>query len=389
MRRGRKRQANPHIPAHIDQASLPKDVYFDHRGAGCWYRLSMNEAGRRVRKNLCGATVTLAELHRIVEELQGIDRDSLRYLCEQYHASIRFTSLGQKTQEDYSYSRDVLLGVPTQLAGKTLGDLVVRKFTSPLVQRLIDKIAEQGTPSKAAHALRYLRLVLQWGKNRGFVDENVAKGIEAPKERKRRRLPAPAAMTQLIQFAYQQGQLVRGQKGACAPYLWYVMEISYLCRLRGIETVTLTDANETEEGVLTNRRKGSRDNIVRWTPRLRAAWDAAKKVRADVWEKKRMPVPIAADQRRLIVAAHGGPLRKSSLDTAWQRFITQALEKNIITAEERFGMHDLKRRGITDTPGTRGEKQEASGHRDESMLDVYDFSVPIVAPSGGPNGGVQ
>ncbi|MDT4875799.1 hypothetical protein FQZ97_1111950 [compost metagenome] len=98
-------------------------------------------------------------------------------------------------------------------------------------------------------------------------------------------------MVDLIQFAQQQGKLTRGEKGACAPYLWYVMEISYLCRLRGIETVTLTDANETPEGVLTNRRKGSRDNIVRWTPRLQAAWEAAKQVRATIWAKKKMPIP--------------------------------------------------------------------------------------------------
>ena len=161
-----------------------------------------------------------------------------------------------------------------------------------------------------------------------------------------------------------------------------VVSASYLCRLRGIETVTLTDANETPEGVLTNRRKGSRDNIVRWTPRLRAAWDAAKAIRTDIWSKKKMPVPMAAESRRLVVAAHGGPLRKSSLDTAWQRFITQAIEKGILTEAERFGLHDLKRQGITDTTGTRADKQEASGHRDAAMLDVYDLSVPIVSPSG-------
>jgi hypothetical protein len=104
------------------------------------------------------------------------------------------------------------------------------------------------------------------------------------------------------------------------------MEISYLCRLRGIETVMLTDANEPPDSVLTNRHKGSRDNIVRWTPRLRIAWDAAKKVRFNVWTKKRMPVPMAAEQRPIITAAHGGALQKSSLDTAWQRFITQAIK---------------------------------------------------------------
>jgi hypothetical protein len=36
------------------------------------------------------------------------------------------------------------------------------------------------------------------------------------------------------------------------------MELAYLYRLRGIEVVTLRDANELQERILTNRRKGSR-----------------------------------------------------------------------------------------------------------------------------------
>lgn len=155
----------------------------------------------------------------------------------------------------------------------------------------------------------------------------------------------------------------------------------YLCRLRGIETITLTDENELEEGVLTNRRKGSRDNIVRWTPRLRAAWDAAKAVRTETWDKRKKPVPLRAEQRFLIVSSTGGQLSKSGLDTAFQRLILQAIEKKILTEEQRFGMHDFKRKGITDTVGTRADKQQASGHKDESMMDVYDLSVPVVSPS--------
>jgi site-specific recombinase XerC len=380
MKPGPKRQHSPHIPGHIDQTALPRGVYFDHRGAGCWYVLFANEAGRRQRQNLCGANVTLSELHRIIEERNGVDRDSLRYLCEQFHASQQYTVLSDKTHDDYIYSRDVLLSYPTKLL-KPLGDLAAKKFTSALVQRVIDKIAQDGTPSKAAHVLRYLRRVMQWGRNRGFVDVNPAKGIEAPKERKQRRLPDTVVMSKLIAFAHQQGQLKRSQAGACSPYLWYVMEISYLCRLRGIETITLTDENELEEGVLTNRRKGSRDNIVRWTPRLRAAWTAAKAVRAEVWGRKKVPVPMRADQRHLIVSATGGPLSKSGLDTAFQRLVIQALEKGLMTEEQRFGLHDFKRKGITDTVGTRADKQEASGHRDESMMDVYDLSLPTVNPS--------
>ncbi|MGE8296006.1 MAG: site-specific integrase [Pseudomonas sp.] len=381
MRRGRKRKLNPDIPKHIDQSSLPRGVYYDARGSGVWYTLYQDEGGKQHRKNLAGSKATLSELHRLMEERSGVDRDSLAFLADQYHQSQKFKSLKKKTQDGYYYARDVLLAIPTKL-GKPLGELAVRKFTPSMVQRLIDKIAEEGKPSKAAHALRYLRLLMQWGRNRGYVETNPALGIEAPKERKQRRLPEPAVMVNLIQFAQQQGQLTRGEKGACAPYLWCVMEISYLCRLRGIETVTLTDANETPEGVLTNRRKGSRDNIVRWTPRLRAAWDAAKQLRSNIWEKKKMPAPNAAEQRPLIVAAHGGALQKTSLDTAWQRLVTQAIEKGIMTAEQKFGLHDFKRRGITDTEGTRADKQQASGHRSEGMLDVYDLSVPVVNPAG-------
>lgn len=380
MRKARKRKHNPHIPNHIDQAALPAAVYFDHRGSGVWYTLRYDEAGKQRRRNVAPADTTLAELHQIMEQTCAPDRGTLRYVCAQFHLSDRYKKLSTKTHRDYCYSRDVLLAIPTRL-DKPLGDLLVKKFTAALVQRIVDRLADEGTPSKAAHVLRYLRRVLQWGRNRDYLDNNPAQGIEAPVERKRRRLPAHQVMDALLDRAQAFGRLARNEKGGCPEYLSYVMEIGYLCRLRGIETITLTDAHELPEGVMTNRRKGSRDNIVRWTPRLRAAWEGAKAYRAKVWASKSTVVPIRSERRYIIVASHGGPLRKSSLDTAWQRFITSAIEDGTITAEQRFGVHDLKRRGITDTVGTRADKQEASGHRDGAMMDVYDLSVPLVNAS--------
>ncbi|MDM7480643.1 hypothetical protein [Halomonas sp. C22] len=133
---------------------------------------------------------------------------------------------------------------------------------------------------------------------------------------------------------------------------------------------------------MTNRRKGSRDNVVRWYPRLSAAWSAAAERRAGIWKAKGRPVPMHPENRPLIVAADSSELRKSGLDTAWQRLIRLAIEEGIITGEELFGLHDLKRRGITDTKGTRHEKQEASGHRSASMMDTNDLSVPVVRHPG-------
>ena len=184
MKKARKRKHNPHIPSHIDQAALPAAIYFDQRGSGIWYTSHRDENGKQCRRNVAPADATLAELHRIMDEFGNADRETLRYLCQQFHESPKFKDeLSARTKEDYVYCRDVLVNQDTRM-GKPLGDLAVRRFSPALVQRLVDKIAAEGTPSKAAHVLRYLRRVLQWGRNRGYVDSNPAQGVEAPAERK-------------------------------------------------------------------------------------------------------------------------------------------------------------------------------------------------------------
>jgi hypothetical protein len=381
LARGTKRRHNPHIPAHIDQTKLPIGVYYDHRGSGIWYTLFFDEGGNRRRTNIASGKALLSDLHKIMEDRDGEDRGKLKWLVDEFAASEKYKSLSALTRADYDLHSAVLTSFPTKL-GKPLGALDIDKFSIPLVQRIVDKISSEGTPSKAVHCLRYLRRLLNWGANRGYCSFVLpSRVIEIPQQRKRRRLPDPVVMAALVKFAFERGQRHRGEKGAAAGYLWQVMDIAYLCRLRGIEVVTLSDANATDEGLLTNRRKGSRDNIVRWTPRLRAAFDAAQARRQAIWSSKKMPVPLTADRRYLFVAAHGGALNKSSLDSAFQRLILLAIEEGIITADERFGLHDLKRRGVTDTAGTRADKQEASGHRSESMMDVYDLSVPVVDPA--------
>ena len=52
------------------------------------------------------------------------------------------------------------------------------------------------------------------------------------------------------------------REGALVAHLWPAVERMYLCRLRGIEVITLADDAELPNGLMTNRRKGSRDNIV-------------------------------------------------------------------------------------------------------------------------------
>ena len=69
------------------------------------------------------------------------------------------------------------------------------------------------------------------------------------------------------------------------------------------------------------------------------------------------------------------------LDTTWQYFITSAIEAGVISPEQRFTLHGLKHRGITDTVGKKAEKKEASGHRSDAMLELYDHEVAVVEPA--------
>lgn len=383
-RAGRPRKRLANLPPHIDADKIPRGVYWDSERL-VWYVRDANASGKTSRKRVGDAGAKLSDLHQLAETRGQVDRTSLRYLCDQFAASPHFAVLAPGTRADYAYCRDVLCNWKAKTG--TVGDLVAARVSRPLVQVLVNAIAAgangKATPSKAAHVRRYLSRVWKWGCNHGHVAGlNPALGIEPPKERKRRRLPSAATMAAVVKLALERGAFGHAKTGSCAAYLWAVAEIAYLCRLRGIEVATLTEAAATKEGLRTNRRKGSRDNVVAWSPRLRAAWEFLIARRDEIWAKKKTPVPIRAEDRPLLVALRGGRLSKSSLDTAWQRLMALAIAEGVITAEERYALHDLKRAGITDTLGTRADKQEASGHRDAGMLDTYDLSVPLVPASG-------
>lgn len=379
MPRGRPRRPDSTIPDHIDQAKLPKGCYWDRRDR-VWYTIL--PGAKSLRKKVADAAALMSDLHRVMEQLAGVDRRSLDFIMEQFEGSEKFRSLAPATQDGYRKYRKVASEFPTA-AGK-LGTLAARGLTPPLMQKIIDKIADQGTPTKANALLRYLRRMFRWAKNRGFCDVNPCAGLEQATERKQRRLPDDRALRALLEFAKVRGNYTAHREGAIAPYLWSAAEIMYLCRLRGIEVITLADDAELPDGLMTNRRKGSRDNIVAWSPRLRAAWDAAKARRDEIVAARRMPVPMHAKDRPVFVNQTGGPLAKSSFDSAFQRLMKLAIAEGVLTEEQRFGPHDLKRKGITDTKGTRGEKQQASGHKSQQMLDVYDFDVPVVGTSEKP-----
>ena len=389
--RGRPRKFNPAIPAHIDQSQLPKGIYWCRSGRGSWYVFVTDpDTGERNTKVVAGPKARMSVLRAIV----GVwPRDYLRgtvgWVMARFEESADFAALAESTRRLYRYCAKVVQEYHLHNGrGASLDTLFVDRLRLPVIQRVIETIAkgrgesvpgagdaQPPYPAKANHLLRYLHRLFAWGRRHGHCQTNPAAGAKRVPLQPRSGMPTRLAYDTVLKFAQT--------RAALAPHLWPLMEIKYLCRMRSIEVLALTDAHASEQGIYVARRKRSHDNIVQWSPRLRAAWDAAVAVRASIRARRsnrfqRLPSP---EQRFIFVANDLARLSKGALSSAWAQMMRLAVEEGIITPEQRFTLHGLKHRGVTDTPGSRRRKQIASGHQTEAMVQLYDHDVPVVAPA--------
>lgn len=364
------------MPAHVRAVDLPTGIYWD-RARRNWYTILDKK-----RIKLGDAKATIADLQTRLAAMRGIDRDSLDWLMGAFQDSAEFARLAESTQRDYKqYRKDI--SEYTTRAGK-LGKLPAARLSTPLFQGIVDKLEKAGTPTKANHWLRYLRRLYSFALRRTSIAVNPCKGVQQAHERKRRDVPTEAVYQRVLEFARAGGERKAHSRGALPGYLWMAMELMYLCRLRSVEVITLTDALARKSGLMTNRRKGSRDNIVAWTPRLKAVWTAAMDRRKRLWSRPGIVVSLDPAQRIVLVSDSGQPLKPNTIQLAWRNLMRRAIAAKVIKPEERFTSHGCKHKGVTDSPGNRHDKQQASGHRSERMMDVYDHEVPVVPTSERP-----
>ena len=139
-----------------------------------------------------------------------------------------------------------------------------------------------------------------------------------------------------------------------------IMELTYCLACRGIEARNLKRSDRLVEGVLVERTKGSKTNIVEYSERLENAIKRALKLH------KRFA------SQYLIPGANNDQLKESTLNTAMQRLRKRCVEKGI----EPFALHDLKRTAHTDA-----EDDRLTGHKTEAMKNRYRVKPEIVKPA--------
>src|ERR1700754_397914 len=199
LTRGRKRRFDPTIPGHIEQKKLPTGIYWNRRDR-YWYTIAGKPAKRT---RVAEGDALMSDLHKAMEAVRGVKTDTLEYLLAKFDASAHFRNLSQATRDGYTYSHNALKTHPTKL-GIPFSELPMSAITLPLVQRLVDEIAET-FPTKANAIKRYLSVAFSWGMRRGHCASNPAKGVAQAKEKRDHRMPETDKMQAFSPFLRRGG----------------------------------------------------------------------------------------------------------------------------------------------------------------------------------------
>lgn len=395
MARPRKLPSN--LPSHIDYFRVPQGVYWDKTGRGRWFVIDPHPDGNGPkRRTVAGPSARLSELHAIAENRKGQAlRGTVAYVIDLHAKSLAFSHLGPSTQQHYRDYARAIKAYPLN-DGTTLGEAVVDRLSPGFIRKLIDVIAQgrsarkqgelntPGYPTKANHWLSYLRRVFGWAREHDHVSDNPAAGVKKVKEKRNHRMPEKEVFRRVQEYARNCSLRAPRAKGALPSYLWAAMELAYQARLRGVEVRTLTDHHVEGQVLQTNRRKGSRDNLVRKGEQIQLAIQVLQERRASIWARRGFTpdiLPPPPKARPLFVSEDGEMLTAHGWHTSWGRLMRNAVRDGVINHEERFALHGLKHRGVTDT---KGDKKAASGHKTDSMVHLYDHSLPSVPATDDP-----
>lgn len=283
---------------------------------------------------------------------------TLGWLLAEYKQSRLFTELASSTQQRYQRCQ-CILDHPLEINGvdSTLGQLYAPYLKTTTVRRILDKRlsnyqsnGKKGT-SQCNNEKALLSALYSYGIQ--YVDElatmkNPCHGITKFRVETRQRYVTDEEYAIQYQFATEHS----------VSYLPIVMELTYLLAARGVEVTDLTIDSADMNGVLVQRRKGSKNTEILWTKRLQTAWSKARDQHPE----------NAHPNTPLLKATRGQVLTRATLSSAWQD-LKEAME-NAGLGDVYFWLHDLKRKGVTDAKDDR-----IAGHVSDQIRANYNVKA--------------
>ena len=217
----------------------------------------------------------------------GEDYGTLNWLFSNYLKSVPFCKLKSDTQRDYSFKLNKLLSFQLVIGRRRAcaGNIKIVKLQDiTLLRTLYDKVLESyklsGMDGRSTvnGQFRCLSSMISYGLQyqKDFdLQFNPCNLIKKESENKRNRYVTDKEYWQQLDYACGMGY----------SYLPIFFEHAYLLASRSIEVYNLTLSNITDEGYIVERTKGSKTNLILWSPRLKRAYKAAIRLRKKRIEK--------------------------------------------------------------------------------------------------------
>ncbi len=291
-------------------------------------------------------------------------RNTIGWIVDQYMASRQFRDLSPESQRRaYQLSRITEHTLKINGIASTLAHLHIHNLSQPLMHQIADKRLDnyQNAGRKGVvqvnREVTFLSTALSWACNYITdlgVTTNPLRGFKKLKEQGSDRYVTEAE----YRLQYDAAFSIRA-------WLPPLLELTYLTATRGIETLDIRLSDCTEEGIRIYRRKGSRDNLIRWSERLRAAYESALALHDKSAQKTTDP--------HLLCQRNGEALARATAHAAMQQ-LKQALAAS--HPDHKFwNLHALKARGVSDS-----KDKTIAGHVTEAMRNRYDRSLPAHDP---------
>lgn len=227
-----------------------------------------------------------------------------------------------------------------------------------------ERIEASGAGVKAGKEISLLAAVLEYGRRRGKVRDNVARGVEKP-----RNAPSQVRVTwEQVQHLVEVGRAAGGSyaiQALAAQFAWLTLR-------RSTEVRAFTQRQIAAEGCtfVAAKRKGgeaARAGLIEWSPLLRATVDEALALKR--WQ-------VFGGARLLFGNLAGEPYTRSGWKSIWGRLHdkAEAQARELGLPWQRFSLQDCRPGGVTEKQ-ERGDADtvDATLHADARMVaTVYD-----------------
>lgn len=209
---------------------------------------------------------------------------------------------------------------------------------------------KRGSTSQAKHEVRCLSALLTYARQTGAIShENPCFGLKLKDSKPRDRYITDDEFLFVRDLA--------------PKMIGYAMDLAYITAMSQIDILKLERKQLLADGILFDRTKTSKGQLIEWNDELRAVTN----------ELVRTPPQL---RRTLICTTEGKPYASSGFQTAWQRLWDKVLEKR--PGMERFTFHDIRAKSLSDTKSLE-EAQKRGGHSDSKLTQRVYRRLPTRA----------